>query len=57
MSVLEQNIIRNKRVNKFLELELKRKRDKEYKFEAMKDSAAYNEVGKSQLQGLYYQVF
>lgn len=57
--MLEQNTTRQRQVNKLLESEpeLDITKDKEYKVEAMKDSAVYaNEVAGDQLLGLYYLI-
>lgn len=58
MALLEQNITRKKQVNKLLELKLVPDigQNKEYEFEAIKDSAVYIEVAEVQLLGLYYLV-
>lgn len=41
----------------FLEFELSIGKDKEYKVDAIRDNAIYNEVAKSSLPGLYHLIF
>lgn len=58
MSLLEQDIISKKRVNKLeLKLKLKVSKNKEYKVEVIKNNTLYiNEAAGDQLPGLYYLV-
>lgn len=51
--LLEQNTIRKRRVDKLLELklELDRRKDNKYEFEAIKNSAVYAKAIESQLLG------
>lgn len=58
MLLLEQDTIRKGQVNKLLELESKldKGEDKEYGFEAIKDSVIYADATESQLLGFYYLV-
>ena len=57
MSVLEQDITRKERVDKKItKLEFKVGNSKEYKVEAIWDSAVYANKAKSHLLGLYYLV-
>lgn len=55
MSLLEQDSIKKRRVNKLLELksEFSIREDRKYKIETSKDSAIYAKSVEGQLLGLY----
>ena len=57
VSLLEQNTTKKERIDKKIpELDTGDKNSKEYKVEAIKDSAVYTKESKSYLPGLYYLV-
>lgn len=51
MSLLEQDIIRKKQTNKFLELELNAEKDNKYEVEVIKNSTVYNKDIDDKLPG------
>ena len=55
MSLLEQDIIRKRRVNKKV-IELETGKSKEYKVEAIWNNAVYARKSKSHLPRLYYLI-
>ena len=60
MLLLEQNTTRKGRINKLfpeLELEFDAGNNKEYKIEAIKDSAVYAKEAEEHLPGPYYLIF
>lgn len=58
ISLLKQNLIKEMRVNKLLDLQLELgvRENKEYKVEIINDSFVYIKAAKDQLSGLYYLV-
>ena len=56
VSLLEQNITRKGRINKFSVPEFEPSDNKKYKIEAIQDSAVYAKEADGHLSGLYYLV-
>lgn len=57
MLLLEQDITRKGRVNKFLELKLDADKNKKYKVKTIRDSAVYNKIVEGKLLKLYYLIY
>lgn len=56
ISILEQNIIKKRQINKFLILEFKADNDKKYELETIYNSAVYTKKVDKYLPRLYYLV-